>query len=82
MYSCTNNLLFHTIFDLIIYSKSQQVIIILLYSKVFYYVYSVKKSINLFLLVDLYNTLKDTKNIVFNLTTTVLTLNKNIGKYT
>ena len=78
MYSFTNNLSLLT-FDVIIYTKSEQVII--LHSIVFYCATRFRKSMNRFLLVDLYNTLKDAKNIRFNLTT-VLSQNENINEYT
>lgn len=80
MHSCTKNLSLLTTFDMINYTKLQKVII-MLHSIIFYCTYSFGKSMTLFLLFNLYNIFKDTKNIIFNLTT-VLTPNKNIGKYT
>ena len=58
MYSCTINLSLLT-FDMIIYTKSQLAII--LHSIIFYYVNRFRKSMNLFLLIGIYNTLKDAK---------------------
>ena len=78
MYSCTNNLSLPK-FDVIIYAKSEQ--IIMLYSNVLSYVNRFRKSMNLLLLIDLCNILKDAKNRIFNLTM-VLTQNENIGDYT
>ena len=69
MYLCTNNPSL-IIFALIFYTKSQQTVIL-----------PSKKSMDLSLLVDLYNTLKDTKNIMFNLTIT-LVQKENIDEYT
>ena len=82
MYSCTNNLSLLTTFDIIIYTKSQQVIT-LSHSLVFYCLYRFRKTVNLlFLLVSLYNIFQIPKNIIFNLTTTILAQNKNTGEYT
>ena len=78
MYSCTNNLSLLT-FVMIIYTKSQQAII--MHSIVFYFAHRFRKSMNLFLLVDLYNTLKNAKNILSNLTT-ILAKNENVDGYT
>jgi hypothetical protein len=79
MYSCTNNLSLLT-FDMIIYTKSQQTIIIL-HSIGFHCAHEFRKSMNLSLLVNLHNTLKGAKNIMFNLTT-LSVQNKKIGEYT
>ena len=78
MCSCTNNLSLLK-FDVIIYTKLLQ--IIMLHSNVLSYVNRFSKSMNLFLLSDLYNTLKDAKNRIFNLII-VLAQNENIGDYT
>ena len=78
MYSCTNNLSLLK-FDVIIYTKSLQVI--MLHSNVLSCVNRSRKSINLFLLIDPYNTLKDAKNRIFNLII-VLAQNEKIGDYT
>ena len=79
MCSCNNNLSLLT-FDMIIYTKSQQTIIIL-HSIGFHCAHEFRKSMDLSLLVDLYNTLKDAKNIMFNLTT-ALAQKENIDEYT
>ena len=79
MYSCTNNLSLLT-FDMIIYTKSQQTII-LLNSIGFHCAHEFRKSMNLSLIVNLHNTLKGAKNIMFNLTT-LLVQNKKTGEYT
>ena len=78
MYSYTTNLTLLT-FSIIIYTKPQ--VIIILNSIIFYCVYKYRKSINLFLLVDLNSTSKDAKKIIFN-QTTLLSQNENIGEYT
>ena len=67
MCSCTNNLTLLT-FDMIIYTKSQQTIIILHYIG-FQCAHEFRKSIDLSLLVNLHNILDNAKNIIFNLTT-------------
>ena len=78
MYSCTNNLSLLK-FDVIIYTKSLQ--IIMLHYTVLSCVNRFRKSMNMFLLIDLYNTMKDAKNRIFNLII-VLAQNENIGDYT
>ena len=78
MYSCTNNLSLLN-FDVIIYTKSLQ--IIMLHYTVLSCVNRFRKSMNMFLLIDLYNTMKDAKNRIFNLII-VLAQNENIGDYT
>lgn len=65
MYSCINNITLLR-FDMIIYTTSQQAIIIL-YSIVLYCAYGFNKLMTLSLRVNLHNTLKDAKNIMFNL---------------
>ena len=80
MYSCTNNPLVLT-FDMLIYTRKSQQAIIILHSIVFYGAYRFGKSMNLFLLIDLYNIFNDTKTIMFNLTI-VSAQNKNIGECT
>ena len=79
MCSCTNNLILLT-FDMIIYTKSQQTIIIL-HSIGFQCAHEFRKSIDLSLLVNLHNILDSAKNIMFNLTT-LLIQNKKIDEYT
>jgi hypothetical protein len=79
MYSCTNNLSLLT-FDMIIYTKSHQAIIIV-HSIGFHCAHEFRKSMNLSLIVNLHNTLKGAKNIMFNLTT-LLVQNKKTGEYT
>ena len=78
MYSCTISVSLLK-FDVIIYTKSLQ--IIMLYSNILSYASRFRKSMNLLLLVDLHNILKDAKNRIFNLTI-ILTQNENIGDYT
>ena len=79
MYSCTNNLSLLT-FDRMIYTKLQQTIIIL-HSIDFPCAHKFRKSMNLSFLVNVHNTLKGVKNIMFNLTI-LLIQNKKIGEYT
>ena len=79
MYLCTNNLPLLT-FDRMIYTKLQQTIIIL-HSIDFHCAHKFRKSMNLSFLVNLHNTLKGAKNIMFNLTI-LLTQNKKLGEYT
>ena len=76
MCSCTNNISRLT-FVIIIYTKSQQSIIQDFIP--FYCVDRFRKSMTLFLLVD-HNTLKDAKNVIFNIIT-VVAHNENIGEY-
>ena len=78
MYSCTISVSLFK-FDVIIYTKSLQ--IIMRYSNILSHANRFRKSMNLLLLVDLHNILKDAKNRIFNLTI-VLTQNENIGDYT
>jgi hypothetical protein len=80
MYSCTNNLSLLLTFDMIICTKLQQTIIIL-HSIGFHCAHEFRKLMNLYLLVNLHNTLKDAKNKMFNLTT-LLVQNKKIEEYT
>ena len=79
MYSCNNNLPLLT-FDRMIYTKLQQTIIIL-HSIDFHCAHKFRKSMNLSFLVNVHNTLKGVKNIMFNLTI-LLIQNKKIGEYT
>lgn len=76
MCSCTNNISLLT-FVIIIYTKSQESIIQDFIT--FYCVDRFRNSMNLFSLVD-HNTLKDAKNVIFNITT-VVAHNENIGEY-